>query len=81
MWYEELRWGHSPPFWRAATANLLELVYVVGTAGVGAVVSLALRCRGGRGGRRRRGQGVGEMCAGVRQVREVVETAVHLPSS
>ena len=68
LWYEELRWGHGVAPWRAAAAALLELLYVCGTGGLGAGVSLALRCRR-HGGRQ---QSVGEMCAGVRLVREVV---------
>ena len=64
LWYEELRWGHCPPAWRSVLANLLETGYVVGSLGVGAAVSLAMRCLGASR------QSVGERCAGVRVVVE-----------
>ncbi|GAB4819837.1 hypothetical protein N2152v2_006883 [Parachlorella kessleri] len=70
LWYEELTWGHAPPAWRVIAAGLLELGYVLGSAGLGTPVSLFMRCWRGRGGRRR-GQSVGERLAGVRLVREV----------
>lgn len=66
LWYEELQWGHGASLARVAAANLLEVLYVCCTLGLGVVVSLGLRCRAGT-----RGQSVGEMCARVRQVREV----------
>lgn len=45
-------------------ANMLETCYVVGSLGVGAAVSLAMRCMGASR------QSVGERCAGVRVICE-----------
>ncbi|KAI3434654.1 hypothetical protein D9Q98_002719 [Chlorella vulgaris] len=65
LWYEEPLWGHAPPRWRCVAASLLETVYVGGSAGIGAAVSLWLRCVSSRR------QSVGELLAGVHVVKEV----------
>ena len=62
VWYEEMKWGHRASAVRAVLANVLEVVYVVGTIGTGAIVSLVMRWKGG--------QSVGEKIAGVRIVVE-----------
>jgi hypothetical protein len=66
-WYEDLIWGHGAPATRAALAQILETVYVLGTVGSGAVVSLLMRWK--------TGQSVGEKIVGVRLV---VEKKVRL---
>jgi hypothetical protein len=66
-WYEDLLWGHAAPVLRVALAQLLETVYLLGTVGTGAVVSLLMRWK--------TGQSVGEKIAGVKLV---VERKVRL---
>lgn len=66
-WYEDLIWGHPAPALRAALAQMLETVYLIGTLGTGAVVSLLMRWK--------TGQSVGEKMAGVKLV---VEKKVRL---
>jgi hypothetical protein len=66
-WYEDLIWGHAAPAARVAFAQILETVYLIGTVGTGAVVSLLMRWSGG--------QSVSEKIVGVRLV---VEKGVRL---
>ena len=64
LWYQELTFGHAASAWRCVAANLLETSYVALSCGLGALVSLTLRC----GSARR--QTAGEMVAGVAAVQE-----------
>ena len=57
------RWFHRAPFHSVLLAAVAETLYVVATLGLGALVSLAMRCAGG--------QSLGERAAGIRLVREV----------
>jgi hypothetical protein len=68
-WYEDTTWGHAVPATRAALAQILETVYLLGTVGSGAVVSLLMRWK--------TGQSVGEKIVGVRLV---VEKKIRLDS-
>ena len=61
-WYEDTTWGHGVPAARAALASILETVYLLGTVGSGAVVSLPMRWK--------TGQSVGEKIVGVKLVLE-----------
>jgi len=63
-WYAELEWGHRASAVRCVTASLLEGMYVVGTLGLGAAVSLYMRCCSTSR------QSVGERIAGVKLVVE-----------
>lgn len=61
-WYEDLIWGHAAPASHAALAQVLETVYLIGTVGTGAVVSLLMRWK--------TGQSVCEKIVGVKLVVE-----------
>lgn len=63
VWFADVQWGHGAGLARALLAVGVELLYVMVTLGVGAVVSAAWRCGPSR-------QSVGERLAGVRVVQE-----------
>lgn len=63
-WYEDVAWGHRAPAWRAALAAVLDAVYAAGTLGLGALLSVTLRCKGPEY------QTIGERLVGVRMVLE-----------
>lgn len=69
VWYSDLEWGHRASSGRCIAASLLEGVYVAGTLGIGAIISLGMRCCGTAG------QSVCERIAGVKVV---VERRVRL---
>lgn len=44
LWYEEVHLHHLAPPWKVMLAWLVELVYVLCSCGLGALVSLVMRC-------------------------------------
>jgi hypothetical protein len=64
LYYEDLVWGHLAGPFPSISANIIEVVYVVCTLGIGMIISVGLRCWSSRR------QSVGEMIAAIRCIQE-----------